>query len=71
MWKVVFLVLAAVFAVGSGAQMVGGFSTIDTNDEGAQNALNYAVVEHNKGSNDMYLSQVEDVVEVRRQVSSV
>lgn len=71
MWKVVFIVLSAVFAVGVGAQMVGGFSTIDISDEGAQNALNYAVSEHNSRSNDMYRNQVTDVVKVQRQVSNV
>lgn len=71
MWKVVFIVFSSVFAVGVGAQMVGGFSTIDISDEGAQNALNYAVAQHNKLTNDMYLSQVTDVVKVLRQVGNV
>ncbi|KAK2824117.1 hypothetical protein Q5P01_021292 [Channa striata] len=67
MWKVLFPFLAALFAVGCGA-MPGGFSTISSNDEGAQNAIKYAVVEHNKGSNDAYLTQVTSVVKVERQV---
>ncbi|KAK5853809.1 hypothetical protein PBY51_014933 [Eleginops maclovinus] len=67
MWKIVLPVLAAVFAVGSAA-LVGGFTDIDVNDDGAQNALNFAVVEHNRQSNDMYLSQVAEVVGVKRQV---
>ncbi|XP_051283611.1 cystatin C (amyloid angiopathy and cerebral hemorrhage) [Dicentrarchus labrax] len=67
MWKAVFPVLAAVLAVGLGA-LVGGFRDADVNDEGVQNALNFAVVEHNKGSNDMYLSQVAQVVKVQTQV---
>uniref|UniRef100_A0A8C4DDY2 Cystatin C (amyloid angiopathy and cerebral hemorrhage) n=1 Tax=Dicentrarchus labrax TaxID=13489 RepID=A0A8C4DDY2_DICLA len=44
------------------------FRDADVNDEGVQNALNFAVVEHNKGSNDMYLSQVAQVVKVQTQV---
>ncbi|KAI4813303.1 hypothetical protein KUCAC02_024636 [Chaenocephalus aceratus] len=66
MWKIVLPVLAAVVAVGS--SMIGGYITIDVNDEGAQNALNFAVVEHNKQSNNMFLSQVAEVVGVKRQV---
>ncbi|XP_034082872.1 cystatin C (amyloid angiopathy and cerebral hemorrhage) isoform X1 [Gymnodraco acuticeps] len=66
MWKIVLPVLAAVFAVGS-STMVGGYINIDVNDEGAQNALNFAVVEHNKQSNNMFLSQVAEVVGVKRQ----
>ncbi|XP_031157915.1 cystatin C (amyloid angiopathy and cerebral hemorrhage) [Sander lucioperca] len=67
MWKIVFPVLAAVFAVGLGG-LVGGFSDVDINNEGVRNALNYAVVQHNRGSNDMYLSQVAEVVKAQRQV---
>ncbi|XP_034753446.1 cystatin C (amyloid angiopathy and cerebral hemorrhage) [Etheostoma cragini] len=67
MWKVVFPVLAAVFAVGSGG-LVGGFSEVDVHDEGVRDALNYAVVQHNKGSNDLYLSQVAEVLKAQRQV---
>ncbi|XP_035519091.1 cystatin C (amyloid angiopathy and cerebral hemorrhage) [Morone saxatilis] len=67
MWKAVLPVLATVLAVGLGV-LVGGFRDADVNDEGVQNALNFAVVEHNKGSNDMYLSQVAQVVKVQTQV---
>ncbi|KAK5882203.1 hypothetical protein CesoFtcFv8_020811 [Champsocephalus esox] len=66
MWKIVLPVLAAVFAVGS--SMIGGYIDIDVNDEGAQNALNFAVVEHNKQTNNMFLSQVAEVVGVKRQL---
>ncbi|XP_045925989.1 cystatin C (amyloid angiopathy and cerebral hemorrhage) [Micropterus dolomieu] len=67
MWKIVFTVLAAVLAVGLGG-LVGGFQDTDVNDEGLRNALNFAVVQHNRGNNDMYLSQVAEVVKVQRQV---
>ena len=69
MWKIVFLGLAAFFAVGSGA-LVGGFSTISPDDEGAQNALRYAIVQYNKGTNDMYLRQVTSVIKAEVQVVS-
>ncbi|KAL3050127.1 hypothetical protein OYC64_012216 [Pagothenia borchgrevinki] len=69
MSKIVLLVLAVVFAAGSSSpHMVGGYTNIDVNDEGAQNALNFAVVEHNKQSNSMFLSQVAEVVGMKRQL---
>ncbi|XP_042290086.1 cystatin C (amyloid angiopathy and cerebral hemorrhage) [Thunnus thynnus] len=67
MWKLVVPVLAAVFTAGLGA-LVGGLRDIDVNDEGARNALNFAVVKHNRGTNDLYLSQVAEVVKVQSQV---
>ncbi|KAJ4942152.1 hypothetical protein JOQ06_012020 [Pogonophryne albipinna] len=54
MWKIVLPVLAAVHH-----QKLSG---------GARNALNFAVVEHNKQSNSMFLSQVAEVVGVKRQL---
>ncbi|XP_039994885.1 cystatin C (amyloid angiopathy and cerebral hemorrhage) [Xiphias gladius] len=67
MWKLVFAALAAVFAVGLGG-MVGGFQDADVNEAGVQNAINFAVVQHNRGTNDLYLRQVAEVVKVKRQV---
>uniref|UniRef100_A0A8C7ZAK7 Cystatin domain-containing protein n=1 Tax=Oryzias sinensis TaxID=183150 RepID=A0A8C7ZAK7_9TELE len=67
MWKVVFLFLAATFAVGTGV-LVGGVSDGDINDEGAKKALNFAVEHHNRGLNDMYRRQVAEVVKVQKQV---
>ncbi|XP_005749389.1 cystatin C (amyloid angiopathy and cerebral hemorrhage) [Pundamilia nyererei] len=67
MWKVALTVLAAALAVGYGA-MVGGLTDADINDENVQNALHFAVVQHNRGSNDLYLSQVAEVIKVQSQV---
>ncbi|KAF0027322.1 hypothetical protein F2P81_020063 [Scophthalmus maximus] len=69
MWKLVLPVLAAVLAVGWGV-LVGAPSDVDANDAGVQDALNFAVVKHNRGTNDMYLSQVAEVVKVQRQLVS-
>lgn len=69
MWKAIFLVFTVVSAVSSGL-MPGGFQDVDPNDEGARSALNFAVVQHNLASNDMYLTQVAEVVKVQRQVSN-
>lgn len=72
MWKIVLLVLAAVIAIGSGEKLIGGFQDVDYNtDEGAMNALNFSVVQHNRASNDVYLSQVAEVIKVQRQVSGL
>ncbi|XP_063048372.1 cystatin-like [Engraulis encrasicolus] len=67
MWKTLLLILPAAFAL-SNAAMVGGPADADINEEGVQNALQYAVVEHNKGTNDMYISKVANVVKVQKQV---
>lgn len=67
MWKLFFTVIAAVSLVGS-AVLVGGFQDLDSNDGGALDALNFAVAKHNRGSNDLYLSQVAQVIRVQRQV---
>lgn len=66
MWKAVFLVLAAVSAAS--CVMTGGLEDVDPTDEGATNALNFAVVQHNRQSNDVFLSQVAEVVRIQRQV---
>ncbi|KAL6101655.1 cst6 [Pungitius sinensis] len=67
MWKLVFVIVAAAACVGS-AVLVGGFQDISVDDEGARDALNFAVARHNRGSNDMYVSQVTKVTSVQRQL---
>ncbi|XP_029305843.1 cystatin C (amyloid angiopathy and cerebral hemorrhage) [Cottoperca gobio] len=68
MWKIVVPVFVAVFAVTATAGLVGGFSDVNVSDGGVSDALNFAVVQHNRGLNDDYLSQVEEVIKVQRQV---
>lgn len=68
MWKAIFLAFAAVSAVLSGL-MPGGLTDVDLNDEGARSALNFAVVQHNRGSDDLYLSQAVEA-KIQRQVSN-
>ncbi|XP_056291459.1 cystatin C (amyloid angiopathy and cerebral hemorrhage) [Pseudoliparis swirei] len=67
-WKIALLVLAVVFTVGSVGAMIGGFQDIDSNDEGVRNALSFSVVQHNRNSNDMFLSQVAEVIKAERQL---
>lgn len=69
MWKIVSAALAAVLAVGLGA-MVGGFRDIDVNDAGARDALNFAVIQHNRGSNDLCPRKVAQVMRIQSQVSN-
>lgn len=71
MWKASFVVLAALVAVAVAGMMVGAPTDIDVNDERAQNALSFAVGEHNKRTNDMYLRGVGEVLHVTRQVRTV
>lgn len=70
MWKLVFPALAVFFTLGLGA-LVGGPRDIDVTDPGMLNALNFAVAQHNRGTNDLYLSQVAEVVKAQSQVSDV
>uniref|UniRef100_A0A8C7ZBN8 Cystatin domain-containing protein n=1 Tax=Oryzias sinensis TaxID=183150 RepID=A0A8C7ZBN8_9TELE len=65
MWRCVFL--AALFAVGFGF-MTGGLTDIDSHDAAVLGALKYAVQTHNNRSNDMYVSQVTEVIRAQSQV---
>lgn len=67
--KMIVPVLAVILAVAS-AGLVGGPMDIDMTDQGAQEALQYAVVQYNRGSNDAYVRQVSNVISVKRQVSA-
>lgn len=70
MWKIVFLFLATLFAGGLGG-MVGGRQDIDVDDEGVRNALNFAVAEHNKASNDLFYVKDMELLKAQSQVSNV
>ncbi|XP_061601026.1 cystatin C (amyloid angiopathy and cerebral hemorrhage) [Cololabis saira] len=67
MWKIAFVCLSALFTVGL-TGLVGGFTDVDVNDERVQNAMNFAVAQHNRKLNDMYLRQVVEVVKAKSQV---
>ncbi|KAJ8384759.1 hypothetical protein AAFF_G00198450 [Aldrovandia affinis] len=47
---------------------MGGRSEASMDEQGVKDALQYAVVEHNKERNDLYISQVAKVVKVEKQV---
>lgn len=69
MWKASFVVLAALVAVAAAVNsMVGAPAKMNANDERVQNAINFAVGEHNKGTNDLFLRGVDEVLQVTGQV---
>ncbi|KAL1262759.1 hypothetical protein QQF64_005498 [Cirrhinus molitorella] len=59
--------LAVILAVAS-AGMTGGVMDADINEEGVQKALQFAVAQYNRQSNDAYVSQVASVVKAQKQV---
>ncbi|XP_034537058.1 cystatin C (amyloid angiopathy and cerebral hemorrhage) [Notolabrus celidotus] len=68
MWKIVLPVLAVLVSVGL-SDLVGGPLEINIHeDEGAQSALNFAVVEHNRRSNALFLSKPAEVISTKRQL---
>ncbi|XP_013861423.1 cystatin [Austrofundulus limnaeus] len=66
MWKVVVLFLAAVYAVGLG--IPGGISDTDANDKNVQEALKFAVDQHNDVNNVTHIRKVTDVIKAQIQV---
>ncbi|KAG7462900.1 hypothetical protein MATL_G00189590 [Megalops atlanticus] len=66
-WKIMVPLLAAFLAVAS-AGLAGGPMDADINEKGVKDALQFAVVQHNKASNDLFVSQVHKVMKVQKQV---
>lgn len=65
------LALTASPAAGANASRprpLGGLAEADVNEEGVQQALNFALSEYNKASNDAYHSRAMRVVRARTQV---
>ncbi|KAM9477721.1 cystatin-like [Clarias gariepinus] len=67
--KAVALLLAVFLTVGR-TGIMGGPREVDENREDVQNALKFAVTQHNKASNDVFLSQVSRVIKAQTQVVS-
>ncbi|XP_023651977.1 cystatin-like [Paramormyrops kingsleyae] len=68
-WKAIVLFLA-VFLMVANATLVGGPMDANLNEPGVKDALQMAVSEHNKRSNDAYLRDVSSVIKVQKQVVS-
>ncbi|XP_003803686.1 cystatin-C-like [Otolemur garnettii] len=49
-------------------RLLGGFMDADVNEEGVQHALNFAMSEYNKASNDRYHSRALQVVRASKQI---
>ncbi|XP_006268793.1 cystatin [Alligator mississippiensis] len=69
------LLLAAVAAAGTREggrrpRLLGGLEDANENDEGVQRALQFAMSEYNKASNDKYSSRVARVVRAQKQIVS-
>lgn len=69
------LLLMAVLALASAAtpkqspRLLGGLQEANVNEEGVQRAVDFAISEYNKGSNDAYHSRAMEVLRARKQVS--
>ncbi|XP_016128037.1 cystatin-like [Sinocyclocheilus grahami] len=67
--KMIVSFLAVTLAVAS-AGLTGAPMDADMNDEGVQNALQFAVAQYNRQSNDAFVRQVSEVIKVQKQVVS-
>ncbi|XP_066535227.1 cystatin-like isoform X2 [Hoplias malabaricus] len=63
----VVLVLAPCLAM-EGSGMIGGLTDADMDDTKVQKALQFAIDEHKKASNDMWISHVTRVISAKEQV---
>lgn len=70
-WKIVVPLLAVTFIVASVDGMPGGVTDANMNDQTTKDALQFAVAEYNKATNDLYVRQVAKVVKAQRQVSVI
>ncbi|EGW06884.1 Cystatin-C [Cricetulus griseus] len=67
------LLLLAILAVASaantkqGPRLLGGLQEAKVEEEGVKQALDFAISEYNKGSNDAYHSRALEVVRARKQ----
>ncbi|KAM5245528.1 cystatin-C-like [Ctenodactylus gundi] len=55
-------------APGKGPRMLGGLEEADAREEGVQRALDFAVSEYNKASNDAFHSRAVQVLRARKQL---
>ncbi len=69
-FKMIVPIFAVILAVAS-AGLVGAPMDADMNDEGVQNALQFAVAHYNSQSNDAFVRQVSEVIDVKKQVSTL
>uniref|UniRef100_A0AAR2LLG4 Cystatin domain-containing protein n=2 Tax=Pygocentrus nattereri TaxID=42514 RepID=A0AAR2LLG4_PYGNA len=70
MFLKVVIPLAVLCLTVEGSRLVGAPMDTTLADQGAQDALRFAVAQYNGASHDMYLSKVSRVISVQKQVVS-
>lgn len=63
------LLLSCICKQALGIRLLGGRENASPEEPDVRRALEFAMNEYNRGSNDMYHSRVSEVVEVQKQVS--
>ncbi|XP_058033046.1 cystatin-2-like isoform X2 [Ahaetulla prasina] len=64
------LLLSCICKQALGTRLLGAPEIASPEEPGVREALDFAMKEYNRGSNDMYHSRVSEVVEVRKQIVS-
>ncbi|XP_026528316.1 cystatin-2 [Notechis scutatus] len=64
------LLLSCICKQALGTRLLGGRENASPEEPGVQAALQFAMNEYNRGSNDMYASRVSEVVEAQKQLVS-
>ncbi|XP_061084274.1 cystatin-like [Conger conger] len=68
-WKIAVPLLAVFFAVASaGMGMTGGLSEADLESAPVKDALQFAVLQYNRGNNAMYQSKMTKLIKAQQQV---
>uniref|UniRef100_A0A0K8S1H3 Cystatin-like protein n=1 Tax=Crotalus horridus TaxID=35024 RepID=A0A0K8S1H3_CROHD len=64
------LLLSCICKEALGTRLLGGRENASPEEPGVAKALQFAMNEYNRGSNDMYSSRVSEVVEAQKQIVS-
>ncbi|KAK9403676.1 cystatin-2-like [Crotalus adamanteus] len=64
------LLLSCICKEALGTRLLGGLENASPEEPGVARALQFAMNEYNRGSNDMYSSRVSEVVEAQKQIVS-
>lgn len=64
-----FLALASATTPKQGLRLMGGIQDADAQEQGVKDALDFAMTEYNKASNDAYHGRALQVLKARKQVS--
>lgn len=71
MYFKIAVLFQVIFVTMNSASLVGGPADVDIADSGVQNALEFAVTQHNMQSNDLFVSSVSKVISAKKQVICV